>query len=453
MQAEQSPSGLVAHNNYEVLEVTVCSDSLMHVVARPAGAPASTAARPWMLDKAQSCPGAPFKFGESSGTATLTTPKLSVSLSEQQGSLTFKMASGETLVREHPNLPRTYLQSDAAGLYHLEDRFDPDATEAIYGLGQHQGGLFNYRGSTVELGQNNTDVAIPLLLSTKGYAILWNTASLSYVDNRFPLNINFESMAGDQVDYYVLYGPEMDRIIHQYRTMTGRAPLLPQWAYGLFQSKDRYSSQTEILDIANQYRARHIPMDAIVQDWFWWTKGGEGDPVFNGNYTDVPAELKTLHDEHVHAMISVWGLLDPNSETYRRSSGRDSKSATRTCTTQPILPRAISSGTNFPASFLRRVGTPSGWTAQSRRSTGRTLATPSCATSSCTLAADWNTRTFFRSRIISAYRSTGNRRPRKSGSSCLRARPSLVSSGWAPPCGQAMSTKAGGPFSARCPRA
>jgi len=103
-------------------------------------------------------------------------------------------------------------------------------------LGQHQSGMFNYRGSTVELGQNNTDVAIPLLLSSKGYGILWNTASFSYMDNRFPLDLTFESMAADQVDYYVLYGPEMDRIIHQYRSMTGHAPLLPQWAYGLFQS-------------------------------------------------------------------------------------------------------------------------------------------------------------------------------------------------------------------------
>ena len=71
--------------------------------------------------------------------------------------------------------------------------------------------MFNYRGSTVELGQNNTDVAIPLLVSSKGYAILWNTASFSYVDNRFPLELNLESMAAPQIDYYVLYGPEMDQ--------------------------------------------------------------------------------------------------------------------------------------------------------------------------------------------------------------------------------------------------
>lgn len=324
MQAAESLGGLTAHNGYEVLEVTVCGDSLIHVVARSAEAPGSKAPRPWMLDGGEGCPGAAFKFNQTGEgeTTTLTTARLIVSLAAEHGSLTFKTVGGERLVQEYPNLPRTYLPSTTAGLYHVEDRFLPDATEAIYGLGQHQSGLFNYRGSTVELGQNNTDVAIPLLLSSKGYGILWNTASFSYVDNRFPLNINFESMAGDGVDYYVLYGPGMDQIIHEYRSMTGHTPLLPEWAYGFFQSKDRYMSQSEILDIANQYRTRHIPMDAIVQDWFWWKKGGEGDPVFNSNYTDVPAELKTLHDEHVHAMISVWGLMDDTSKNFQEIKRR-----------------------------------------------------------------------------------------------------------------------------------
>ena len=167
-------------------------------------------------------------------------------------------------------MPRTYRTSEAQGLFHIEDRFSLDSTEAIYGLGQHQSGMFNYRGSIVELGQNNTDVAIPFLVSSKGYAILWNTASFSYFDNRFPLDLNLESMAAPQIDYYILYGPQMDSIIHLYRSMTGHVPLFPEWAYGFFQSKDRYKTQAEILSIAAEYRSRHIPIDAIVQDWFWW---------------------------------------------------------------------------------------------------------------------------------------------------------------------------------------
>ena len=175
--------------------------------------------------------------------------------------------------------------------------------------------MFNYRGSTVKLAQNNTDVAMPFLVSSKGYALLWNTASLTEVDNRFPLSIGISSLAGHSIDYFLIYGPEMDALIHQYRNLTGHAPMLPKWAFGFFQSKDRYESQKEILAIGKTYRDRHIPMDAIVQDWFWWK--AEGDPVFNSNYTDVPAELKEFHDEHIHAMISTWGLFDPKAENFK----------------------------------------------------------------------------------------------------------------------------------------
>ena len=319
MQVAQTATGMAAQNGREALDLTVCGDSVLHVVARPAGASLSTASRPWMLDAAAACPGAPFQFKQSTEAATLTTASLAISLSIKDGNLTFKTLKGERVVGESSSLPRVYdaAAGQPAGTFKVEDRFSPDAVEAIYGLGQHQSGVFNYRGSTVELGQNNTDVAIPLLVSSKGYGILWNTASFSYVDNRFPLDLIFQSAASDAVDYYVLFGPGMDRIIHEYRSLTGHAPLFPEWAYGLFQSKDRYSSQTEILDIAGQYRHRHIPLDAIVQDWFWWKQGGEGDPEFNGNYTDVPAELKALHDEHVHAMISVWGMMDTGSKTFQ----------------------------------------------------------------------------------------------------------------------------------------
>jgi alpha-D-xyloside xylohydrolase len=316
----QSPSGLTARNDREQIEVAVCSGSLVHVTAQPMNAPAAAGPQPWMLSGV--CPGAAFQFSEANGTAALTTDRLAVSLAERDGSLTVKTLQGQQLLRERPNLTRTYEPSAAAGRFHIEDRFAPDSTEGFYGLGQHQSGMFNYRGSTVELGQNNTDIAIPLLVSSKGYAILWNTASLSYADNRFPLELNLESMAAPQIDYYILYGPEMDAIIHQYRSLTGHTPLFPEWAYGFFQSKDRYKTQDEILSVAAGYRARHIPLDAIVQDWFWWKDNGKGDPVYNSGYTDVPAELKTLHDEHIHAMISAWAMMDTGSENYKQMAAR-----------------------------------------------------------------------------------------------------------------------------------
>jgi alpha-D-xyloside xylohydrolase len=313
----ESKNGFAAKIGNESLEVTVCSDSVIHVVASPVGATAASPEQPWMLAASVSCSGTKFQFVKNGDVATLSTSVLKVAFSLQRGNLTYGMIDGTDLLREDASVPRTYEPDVLNGqqTYHVSDRFSPDSTEAYYGLGQHQSGMFNYRGGTIMLAQNNTDVAIPFLVSSKGYALLWNTASLTEVDNRFPSALRFTSLAGNAVDYFFIYGPDMDQIIHRYRCMTGHTPMLPKWAYGFFQSKDRYVSQTEILDVANRYRQEHIPLDAIVQDWFWWKT--EGDPIFNSNFTDVPAELKTLHDNHVHAMISTWGLFNTQSENFK----------------------------------------------------------------------------------------------------------------------------------------
>ena len=311
----QSDTGFDAVIGQETMRVTACADGVVHVVTRPNGGDAKPA-QPWLL--ANACSGAKFTLAQDTRRATLKTAALTVALDLNRGFLSFSTAAGKSLLREGNSVPRSYIPVTLNGqqTYRVIDRFSPDTTEAIYGLGQHQSGLFNYRGATVELGQNNTDIAIPMLLSTNGYGILWNTASLSTMDNRFPLEMKLDSIAADGIDYFVLYGPEFDQVIHEYRTLTGHAPMLPRWSYGFIQSKDRYTSLDEINQIATRYRTEHIPIDTIVQDWFWWEH--EGDPIFNKNYHDVAADLKKLHDEHFHTMISVWGLLDPASETYKK---------------------------------------------------------------------------------------------------------------------------------------
>jgi alpha-D-xyloside xylohydrolase len=315
--AHATAEGMDATIGDEGMHVTVCSENIIHVVAGPGNPAATEPHQPWMLPPAESCTGAKFTFAQDAKSASVSTAAVKVSLSLEHGSLAFSNAADEGLLRESEDVPRTYEPAEVNGenTFHVAERFFPTPMEAFYGLGQHQSGMFNYRGGTVELAQNNTDVAIPLLVSSKGYALMWNTASMTEVDNRFPLSLKFTSLAGSAVDYYFIYGPEMDAIVHRYRDLTGHTPMLPRWAYGLFQSKDRYVSQQEVLDVASRYRAEHIPLDAVVQDWFWWKT--EGDPIFNDHFPDVPAELKTLHDEHVHGMISVWGLLDTHSQAYQ----------------------------------------------------------------------------------------------------------------------------------------
>ena len=189
----RTSDGLTAKIGDETLQVSVCSASVIHVVATPKPPESIHHDQAWILDPKQSCSGAQFQFSQSDDAAVLTTATLKVELSLKRGNLKYSSISGQELLREGDAIPRTYepVQLNGESTFHVADRFRPDATEGFYGLGQHQSGMFNYRGSTIELGQNNTDVAIPLLVSSKGYGVLWNTASFTYVDNRFPLESTF----------------------------------------------------------------------------------------------------------------------------------------------------------------------------------------------------------------------------------------------------------------------
>jgi alpha-D-xyloside xylohydrolase len=117
----------------------------------------------------------------------------------------------------------------------------------------------------------------------------------------------FQSQAGQGVDYFLFYGPELSQVIAEYREFTGEAPLLPKWAYGFWQCRERYSSQQQILDTAAEFRARKIPVDVFVQDWQYWGKYGWNAMRFDESAYPNPAEMMTsLHKQDLHLVISVW---------------------------------------------------------------------------------------------------------------------------------------------------
>ncbi|MGD0201732.1 MAG: TIM-barrel domain-containing protein, partial [Bryobacteraceae bacterium] len=177
-----------------------------------------------------------------------------------------------------------------------------------------QAGVWNYHGESVDIVQDNTNISIPLLLSSNGYGLFWNNTSRSRFNNRFVHALYISSEVADVIDYYFLYGPELDRIIAGYRELTGAAPLFGRWAYGFWQCKNRYKTQQELLAVARKYRELHIPVDNIVQDWFWWTRKGEH--VFNQNYPDPKGMLDELHRNNFHLMISVWPFFERGSQVY-----------------------------------------------------------------------------------------------------------------------------------------
>ncbi|MBZ5545627.1 MAG: DUF5110 domain-containing protein [Acidobacteriia bacterium] len=245
---------------------------------------------------------------------TLATPRLQVAVTRQDGAIAFSDAAGRRLFQDSG---RTLTPVDVNGenTYHAEMFVNLwGSPEAFYGLGQHQAGVWNYRGEAVDISQDNTNIAVPMFLSSNGYGLFWNNPSRSRFNNRFPQSLYISSEVADAIDYYFLYGPEFDQIIAAYRELTGAAPLFGKWAYGFWQCKNRYQSQEELLGVAHQYREKHIPVDNIVQDWFWWNTMGE--PVFNKNYPDPKGMIDDLHRNHFHLMISVWPYFRPGSPVY-----------------------------------------------------------------------------------------------------------------------------------------
>jgi alpha-D-xyloside xylohydrolase len=126
------------------------------------------------------------------------------------------------------------------------------------------------------------------------------------------------SEVGEGVDYWFVYGPEIDDVIAGYRRLTGAAAMMPRWAFGLWQSKERYKTADEALDVVRQYRKRGIPFDNIVQDWQYWPEGQWGSHDFDpARFADPAAWVRALHEEHAQVMISVWPRFYPETKNFQ----------------------------------------------------------------------------------------------------------------------------------------
>ena len=308
---QQQADGVLFTMGTGTLKVQVCSDSVIHVLYSP------TATFPKRTDfvvTKETWPAAQWTMQSTDDAVTLSTALLKVTVTRKDGAINYAEVHGGPLVQESSrsltpekvNGEDTYRAESMVSIY--------GSHEGIYGLGQHQAGVWNYRGDSVDISQENSNISVPLMLSSKGYGIFWNNTSRSRFNNRFANILYISSEVADVIDYYFLYGPDFDKIIAGYRDLTGQAPMFGKWAYGFWQCKNRYKSQDEILGVARKYRDLHIPVDNIVQDWFWWNRKGEF--VFNKNYPDPKAMVDQLHSENFHLMISIWPFFEPGSTNY-----------------------------------------------------------------------------------------------------------------------------------------
>src|SRR6056297_2650461 len=186
--------------------------------------------------------------------------------------------SGAVLLEEempHILFPdaRNYTAGEGA-LWQIEQNFAAHDGERFYGLGQHQHGRLDQKGCVIDLVQMNTEVVIPFLLSSRGYGLVWNnpgTGRVELAENR----TRWVMEATPQLDYVVIAGATPAEILQGYGALTGRPPMMPDWATGFWQCKLRYATQDQVLSVAREHVGRGLPISCLVIDFFNWTRGGE----------------------------------------------------------------------------------------------------------------------------------------------------------------------------------
>ena len=396
-----------------------------------------------------------YEVSDAMGKVRLATEAMSVEVYKADGSISFFAADGTPLAQDgHATFsPITVEGKDA---WSTNVSFDSPANEAFYGLGQQQSGEFNHKGGNEELYQYNTKISIPMVVSNKGYGILFDAYSLSRWGNPEPYKqlgevfdldlkglyfpkdgkefihqedslyyetewaiknlpeggpfskviykgtitphetgdyhfiqyyagfqsttidgkevmsrrwrpawnpnsykytvhlekdvpvpvriewepdgdvsyiglrvatlrtqeeqsrLTFSSEFEPSLDYYFIAGGNYDGVIKGYRQLTGKAPVMPKWVLGFWQSRERYSTQEDLVGTLKEFRARHIPIDNIVQDWQYWKDDQWGSHEFDETrYPDPEKMLDDVHAMNARFMISVWPKFYTNTEHYK----------------------------------------------------------------------------------------------------------------------------------------
>ena len=142
--------------------------------------------------------------------------------------------------------------------------------------------------------------------------------ALAPTDPKDQQQISFWSEMTQQLDYYAIFGQNADEVIGGYRQLTGKAPMMPEWLLGYWQSRERYRTQGEILDALNGFRKRHLPIDNIVMDWNYWTWDSWGSFEFDPTrFPDPKGMIDTIHQQHAKIMISCWPKYYLTTEHFR----------------------------------------------------------------------------------------------------------------------------------------
>lgn len=304
----RTPQGIKCRTQGMDITIEFYSPSIVRVYKEPAG----TAYDKKSLVIVQPAQKVQPEYSVEGSTVVLTSATLQIRFNPVSGSVDFYDAEGKHLLKDK-DYGTSFEPKDDAGTpsYQVNGSFLLEKEEPIYGIGQVMDGRFDRRNSRHHLQNENMFTYSPYFMSpTKGYAVYWDNYSISdFVDT--PQGLTFQSL-GHCADYYFMYGPTPDRVIAQVRHLSGHAPMLPLWAYGFFQSKERYHTQQESLETLKKFRKLQIPIDCIIQDWRYWPEYNRTDSTWNSHsfdpvrFPNPRAWADEIHRLNAKLMIVTW---------------------------------------------------------------------------------------------------------------------------------------------------
>lgn len=312
---QKTEFGVKTQINSKAVEIRFYTPSIVRVLKSPSSAIVSKES----LSVIKSPQKTNFKVKQIGDELSLSSAQLIITLNQKSGKIGFQSPAGKTLLAEKEYGLAFIPFNDAGNQTHtVSQAFALDKDESIYGLGSQQHGKMVQRNLKLNMVQGNTDDYIPFLHSVKGYGLFWDNYSPTIFEDNIE-STSFKSEVGEGVDYYFMYGGNADGVIARMRELTGQAPMFPLWTYGFWQSKERYKSQNELVDVVKKHRELGVPLDGIIQDWQYWGNNYLWNAMefLNPEFYNPKKMIDDVHNLNAHMIISIWSSFGPNTKQYR----------------------------------------------------------------------------------------------------------------------------------------
>ena len=255
------------------------------------------------------------------GTATIYKSS-ALTVTVDNGKVSFADSKGNLLTSEVNSAFTPITKGPDQDAFRVRQTFSVEADEGIYGVGLLQNGKMSQRGENRRMEQSNLEDFAHFYQSIKGYGIFWD----NYSPTRFVSpaegqagEIVLESEVGKLIDYYFIYGGNADGVIAEMRSLSGQVPMFPLWTYGFHQSRERYKTQNELLEVVHKYRNLKIPFDGIIQDWQYWGSNYNWNAMefINPDFDRAQDMINEVHRQNAHMSISIWASFGPETKAFK----------------------------------------------------------------------------------------------------------------------------------------